>query len=379
MCPKAIGGTFASPSRTYPSLFPPNGLFGKLPYLLPNLICAALLFLSIVAGYLLLEETHPDLQPWSTQGDLDTSTAETPLIATAGATADSGVDLRADSYGTFNAVDIQEEQRWKLNPDGTSRPASFTSDKKVKFLTWRVSMLIVALGIFTYHSMTFDHLLPIFLQDDRIDGSDLPASAFNMPGGLGLKIQTVGVIMSVNGLIALFIQAVIFPVFAAWLGVWRVFVMVTILHPLCYYVVPYLVWLPDNLVFPGIYTCLAIRNFTSILAYPVLLILLKQASPSGSVLGKINGLAASAGAACRTVAPPVAGLLYGIGIDVGFTGLAWWCSALVALIGALQLWFVDRENSKNVVVRAAAPCLSSINKQGQKEEIHIVVIETAEV
>lgn len=239
-------------------------------------------------------------------------------------------------------------------------------------------MLIVALGIFTYHSMTYDHLLPIFLQDDRIDpAASLASSPFNIPGGLGFKIQTVGIVMSVNGLIALFIQAILFPLFAEWLGVWRVFVMVTLLQPIAYIIVPYLVLLPDNLVFPGLYICLTIRNFLSILAYPVLLILIKQASPASSVLGKINGLAASVGAACRTVSPPVAGYLYGIGIDVGFTGLAWWCSALVALVGAMQLWFVDREKSK-VIVRAAAPCLSSISQQEPRPSVHIVVTEAEE-
>src|SRR6266498_47889 len=136
---QAIGGTFANPSHSFPSLFSPDGLFGAFPYLLPNLICAALLFISIVAGYLFLEETHPDLKPWSTPEDYETSTAETPLIATSGATADAGVDLRTDSYGTFNTVDFPEEERWNLNADGSSRPSSFRSTPKANFLTRRVT------------------------------------------------------------------------------------------------------------------------------------------------------------------------------------------------------------------------------------------------
>lgn len=72
----------------------------------------------------------------------------------------------------------------------------------------------------------------------------------------------------------------------------------------------------------------------------MLLILIKQASPSDSVVGRINGLAASAGAAARTVAPLVSGFLYSAGTEIGFTALAWWASALVALIGAVQMWFI---------------------------------------
>ena len=221
-------------------------------------------------------------------------------------------------------------------------------------------MLVVALGILSYHSMCYDHLLPIFLQDERVDDVSMMSALtpIHVPGGLGLTTQTVGLIMSVNGIIALLVQAIIFPLLADWLGVWKVLVFVTVLHPLAYFIVPYLVFLPERLLFSGIYTCLTIRNLFTILAYPVILILLKQASPSSSVLGKINGLAASVGAASRTIAPPVAGLLYGIGIDIGFTGLAWWGAGAVAILGAIQLFFVEREKKDIATVRPVAACIA---------------------
>src|SRR5579871_4374233 len=140
--------------------------------------------------------------------------------------------------------------------------------------------------------MTYDHLMPIFFQDNRFQsGSDMPIFAkFSTPltGGLGLSTQQVGIIMSINGLIALFVQAIIFPTMASCLGVWRLFVITTIGHPLAYFVVPYLVLLPDRFVYAGIYGCLFLRNFFSIMAYPLLLILIKEAAPSSSHLGKIN-------------------------------------------------------------------------------------------
>lgn len=377
----AIGGTFAKPSDSLPSLFSPTGIFVTFPYLLPNLICAALLVVSIAFGYLFLIETHPDMQPWSTQEELDNSTAETPLLATAGATANSaGVDLRADSYGTFNDVEIEEEKQWLVNVDGSARPPSIHKETTT-YITPRVVQIVIALGIFTYHSMSYDHLLPIFLQDER--GGDLPStmasSPFHVPGGLGLSTPSVGIIMSINGLIALFIQAVVFPVFASWLGVWKLFVLVTILHPIEYIIVPYLAFLPQNLVYPGIWACLTIRNFTSILAYPVILILLKEASPASSVLGKINGLAASAGAACRTVAPPVSGCLYGVGSQIGFTGLAWFGSAVVAIIGAIQLFWVKRDRNKFATVRSVARWMHHPERQRRRSDVvHIHVVEPEE-
>ncbi|KAL9112999.1 MAG: hypothetical protein Q9227_002864 [Pyrenula ochraceoflavens] len=379
----AIGGIFADPSQSFPSVFSPSGLFGpdRFPYLLPNLICAALLFGSIISGYLFLEETHPDLQPWSSPQDIEHTNAHTPLIVTAGAIADAGADLTTESYGTFNTVDIMEDEKWQVNEDGSSPAPSLYEKPFPKVFSWRVCMLVVALGIFTYHSMTYDHLMPIFFQDSKVEEvSILAASPFSIPGGLGLTHQTVGLILSINGLIALFIQAVVFPLMAEWLGVWHLFVMVSILHPIAYFIVPYLAILPQGWLFPGIYTCLTVRNFVSILAYPLLLILLKQASPGPSCLGKINGLAASVGAGSRTIASPIAGLLYDLGSDVGFTGLAWWASGAVAIVGALQLWSIDRERNK-AFVRYAAPCLATSDQRQDKTDvvrITVVPVESAE-
>jgi hypothetical protein len=62
-------------------------------------------------------------------------------------------------------------------------------------------------------------------------------------------------------------------------------------------------------------------------------------------LGKINGLAASAGAACRTVAPPVSGYLYTLGARMDFTGLAWYGSTFVACIGAVQCFSIKRQRN----------------------------------
>lgn len=369
----AIGGTFARPSVSLPSLFSPTGVFATFPYLLPNLICATLLLISILFGYFFLVETHPDMQAWSTQEEFDHTTAETPFIATAGATADSGVDLRADTYGTFNTVGIHEEKQWLLSPDGTSRPASVHSPDEPKVFTRKVVMIVVALGIFTYHSMTYDHLLPIFLQDEN----DTPGnvhSAFDIPGGLGLTTRYVGLIMSIDGLIALFIQAIIFPLFASWLGVWKTFVTVTVMHPIAYFIVPYLAFVPDNALYPSIWVCLTIRNFTYILAYPVLLIMLKEAAPAPTTLGKVNGLAASSGAVCRTIAPPLAGCLYSVGTQIGFTGLAWWGSGIVAIAGAFQLFSIERTKNKTATIRPMASFIQNAMPEERNEDIvHIVV------
>ena len=337
-----IGGLFADPAQTYPSIFPATSIFARFPYLLPNLICAGMLLMSILLGYFLLEETHPDMQPRVLLPNDTFLSENTPLMETSDAMKRPAVDLRRDeNYGTIPRG-VSPSRAEKLPPPP---PTIFTKP---------ILAVILSLAIFTYHSMTFDHLLPIFFEDARATTSSSSTFAaalamtgpFASPGGLGLSLQAVGVIMAVQGVIALFMQAVVFPVAAERFGVHRLFLFVTVMHPVVYALVPMLLYVPEGMLYPAIYFCLAVRNFFSILLYPLLLILIKEATPGSAVLGKVNGLAASAGAACRMVAPPVAGYLYSVGRKMDCTALAWYGSVVVAVVGAVQCFSVKRTRAR---------------------------------
>ncbi|KAK2614049.1 hypothetical protein N8I77_000909 [Diaporthe amygdali] len=360
-----IGGTFSDPHQTWPTMFPEGGLFDKFPYLLPNLICAALLLVSIVLGYILLEETHPGMQSRILLPAETYVSEETPLRETSDAVKRPAVDLRAETYGTFltqesEATDTQQE-----------------SEKMVSFNIFRnkrIMAVVVSLSIYTYHAMCFDHLLPIFFEDDRavVDSinSIIPSNFLYFPGGLGLSVSAVGMIMAVNGAIALFIQAVIFPVAAEKVGVFRLFIIVTVLHPIACFLMPFLVWVPESLLYPAIYFNLTIRNIFSILVYPLLLIQIKEAAPR-SVLGRVNGFAASAGAACRMVAPPVAGYLYTVGSRMDCTALAWWGSAAAALVGSVQCFAVQRTKAEDHVYCEVESLVRTQSKQATVSVVDI--------
>ncbi len=336
----------------------------------------------MVMAYFLLEETHPDKRPQSSANGTATATATTPLIpppigerqvrprrysglTAQGAMADAPVDLSSESYGTFNPVEVQHDEMWRVRSNGDWVEQPIVD----KAFTNNVVTFVIALSIFTYHSMTYDHLTPIFLQDKRADevhAQELPYSSLG--GGLGLSTQQVGLILSINGVIQLVIQAIVFPILADLFGVWRLLLMVTVAHPIAYIIVPFLQLFPPHLVYYGLFAALTVRNLTSILAFPLLLIMIKEVAPDKSHLGRINGLAASTGAACRSVASPVAGLLYGLSIDIHFTPLAWWASALVALVGAMQVPFMSRAaNNCHARVRTV------FKQQLHDETVHITI------
>lgn len=101
-------------------------------------------------AYFLLEETHPDKQPRGYFEQYDAAVAETPLLPAQGATADASANLTAESYGTFNAVEVEHDEIWRVrsNGDWVESPTS------EKVFTRPVIMFVVALGIFTYHSVS---------------------------------------------------------------------------------------------------------------------------------------------------------------------------------------------------------------------------------
>lgn len=370
-----IGGTFADPHTTWPTLFPEGSIFVTFPYLLPNLICAALLFVSIILGYFLLEETHSAMDP-RIHLPVDTfASEETPLRETSDAIKRPAVDIRAATYGTFRNLDAQTaaaaEPFFEEVPEKAVRYDMFSNK--------RIMAVVVALGIYTFHAMCYDHLMPIFFEDDRVPLSSSAAvpDFLYFPGGLGLSMNAVGVVMAINGAIALFIQAVIFPYAAAKVGVFRLFLIVTVLHPIACLLMPFLIWVPEPLMYPAMYICLAIRDVFNIIVYPLLLILIKEATPTPTILGKVNGFAASAGAACRMIAPPVAGFLYTVGSRMDCTALAWWGSALAAVVGSVQCFTIERvkavdhghaDEVESLVSRPKSPMMVTVRAFADNED-----------
>lgn len=364
-----IGGTFADPHETWPNVFPEGSIFVTFPYLLPNLICAALLFVSIILGYFLLEETHSAMDP-RIHLPVDTfASEETPLRETSDAIKRPPVDVRSATYGTFRNLNSQASEPFE-EPEKAVQYNIFSNK--------RIMAVVIALGIYTFHAMCYDHLMPIFFEDDRVplsNSTSLPDFLY-FPGGLGLSMNAVGVIMAVNGAIALFIQAVIFPYAAAKVGVFRLFLIVTVLHPIACLLMPYLIWVPESLMYPAMYICLAIRDIFNIIVYPLLLILIKEATPTPTILGKVNGFAASAGAACRMIAPPVAGFLYTVGSRMDCTALAWWGSALAAVVGSVQCFSIERvkavehnaDEVESLVARPKSPMTVTVRALSYQEE-----------
>ena len=159
---------------------------------------------------------------------------------------------------------------------------------------------------------------------------------FKFVGGFGLSSQTIGFMLSVQGIYSLAATVFLFPFTARYWGSLKTFRFVLVSWPILYLIVPYMVLLPPRLQIPGVYLCLFWRVTAQVLAYPSHAILLTNAAPSMLVLGAINGVAASTASLSRAFGPTVAGFINSWGLHLGYAGLAWWVNGLVCVLGALE-------------------------------------------
>jgi hypothetical protein len=192
--------------------------------------------------------------------------------------------------------------------------------------------------------MTFEQLMPVMLSTPK--SHTPPSLPLKFVGGFGLHTKDIGVIMSFQGVYSMLAQIFLFPMAVRCFGSLTVFRAVAIAFPLLYILVPYLVLLPDRWRMFGLAMCLIMKITGHVLAFPSNAILLTNSAPSTLVLGTINGVAASTASLSRALGPTLSGLIHSAGLRWGYSGLAWWSSALVCVVGALESLWMEEVNAR---------------------------------
>lgn len=355
-----IGGALARPCISYPEIFARGTIWDKYPYLLPNLFSAATVFVGVIIGLLFLDETHSMKKSQRDRGrEMGDYLANIVGEAT-GYNGKRGPEKQAlldgeqrigygSSHPSLTSSDDEEslpayqsqENSPRLSPQADTRslcsapldPEEPVVEEKKKTFTKPVIMNIISYGILAFHTMTFDQLFPVFLSTARPETPILELP-FRFTDGFGLETKTIGFIMSVQGGYSLLSNYLIVPPVTRRLGSLRLFRLLAFSYFSLYLVTPYLVLLPDAMRMPAIYLLVIWKCTFSTMAYPSNAILLANSAPSKDVLGTINGIAASTASLCRALGPTLSGLLYSLGLQTGYSGLAWWFSGLVTIVGA---------------------------------------------
>ncbi|KAJ3556112.1 hypothetical protein NPX13_g10209 [Xylaria arbuscula] len=380
-----IGGALARPCISYPWLFSPGTIWDRYPYLLPNLFSAFIVLVGVINGFLFLEETHAqkkmqrdrglELGDWilskfvrfrkcaeprdektkfsdrdETQALLDHD-EQLPTYRTNENTPTNSPRLRSASVATISQDTLDLTRSKDCVGVGISQ--TFTRP---------VILNIMSFGILAFHTMTFDQLLPIFLATAPSKDNSGTSLPFKFVDGFGLDSKTVGFILSFQGAYQLLINWLLVPVVLRRFGPLRLFRFIVVAYFLLYLVTPYLVLLPPVYRMVGLAVVLAWKCTFSSMIYPCNAILLANSAPSRLSLGTINGAAASTASLCRAFGPTISGILYTVGLKYGYSGLAWWSTALVAIGGAVAGLMIPDQSSPPA-------CSDNVNAHDRDVEI----------
>jgi hypothetical protein len=194
--------------------------------------------------------------------------------------------------------------------------------------------------------MTFDTMLPTLLST-KLPEHPLPWKLpFKFVSGYGLDTKQIGVILSIQGIYSMIVTVFFFPIVVRRFGALGLLKLITISYPILYITTPYLVLLPNSLRMVGVYGVVIWKCTFATMAYPSNAILLANSAPSLLMLGTINGVASSTASLSRAFGPTVSGFLFSVGLRLGYSGLAWWCSAIIAIAGALTSFSMTEQDGR---------------------------------
>ncbi|SLM37372.1 Major facilitator superfamily domain, general substrate transporter [Lasallia pustulata] len=363
----ALGGALAQPCESYPSLFARNTIFDQFPFLLPNLVCAVILAIGVTIGILFLEETHEEKKY---RRDIGLEAGRWIVRRFKRTERDAAIFDKAEYANLADSQTLLEDEQppgYRTNDGSPKQPSSRAVSPSVSYsktqskgaaakgkpcglqkaFTKQVVVNIVAYGILAYHTMSFEQLFPVFMSQPV--SHEPPQLPFKFTGGFALSTKTIGFILSLQGIYSMMAQLFLFPFVVRRFGSLKTFRFVVMTWPLLYFLLPYLVLLPNRLQMVGVYACLLWKITAQVLAYPSNAILLTNSAPSMMVLGAINGVAASTASLCRAFGPTVSGIIHSWGLKMGYTGLAWWAGGFVCLLGAIEsLWMREVEGRMDV-------------------------------
>ncbi|KAH8160069.1 hypothetical protein CIB48_g8178 [Xylaria polymorpha] len=335
-----IGGALARPCISYPNIFSPGSIWERYPYLLPNLFSAFIVLIGVVNGFLFLEETHAQKKMERDRGLELGHWILSKLTGFRKCTVPRDEKSKLPDRDDEMRPLIDHDEQLPTYRTNENTPASSPRLRSASAPTITQDSLDLTQSsehVGVGFSKTFTR--PVILNiisfatappKNRME----PSLPLKFVDGFNLDSKTVGIILSIQGAYQLLINTFVVPKVLSRFGAWRSFRFIVVAYFLLYLVTPYLVLLPPAYRMVGLAIVLAWKCTFASITYPSNAILTANSAPSNLVLGTINGVAASSASLCRAFGPIISGILYAIGLESGYSGLAWWFSALVAIGGA---------------------------------------------
>ncbi|KAH9450009.1 hypothetical protein MJO28_014262 [Puccinia striiformis f. sp. tritici] len=310
----AIGGYTAEPARQYPnSIFAKYTFFSTYPYFIPCFLAGLLNIFAVVLGILYLEETLPS-----------------KLIK---AQRRPSEDLNDDS--------LEEQER----SDSVERAPALKD-----LLTKHLVIILISFGLMGLENSAWMAIVPLFSYTRVEDG------------GLGLTLDQIGMTLSSNGVVALVVQSVLFPILHRRLGAVQLHRFSRLSSPIAFIGLPIVRVISHS--FPdqssattasivGMIIVIAVKSIGN-MTIVCMALLINDSAPNHASLGSINGLGQSVSSFARAISPLMVGKLFSITLasakspdsSVILKNLIWYYFVIVALIGYSTSWMIEVNKKK---------------------------------
>ncbi|KAF2224749.1 major facilitator superfamily domain-containing protein [Elsinoe ampelina] len=335
----ALGGALANPMRRVPGEpLPENpGLLDLYPYLLPNLVAAALFAVGITTGILFLEES------------LETAKGRRDWGRELGKRLTLSSQRLWQRIKNFNTSTDPSRQPL-LKPPRPSRdietPPYLERKKPIEpppsiseCLTRQSILNLIAYTLLATHNIAFDGLIPIFMHYPR--HTHPQSSPLRFAGGFGLDSARIGILFTLYGVSGMIIQFFIFPPCARIYGVARCLRVCSVAMPVVYFFVPFTALIQDQETQMVVgFMLMLTKGFFSTFAFPCSTILLTNSAPSLRILGTLNGIAVSVSAIGRAAGPAITGAVFSVGVERGYVVAPWWTLTVIAVLASVPVWWV---------------------------------------
>jgi MFS family permease len=261
-----------------------------------------------------------------------------------------------DSPG-YQSLSMQERSAPKKKKPKRRRTLPFH-----RIFTRNVCITLLSRGLLAMHIGTFSNLWYVFLSTPRShnrrtgDQVDL----FHFTGGLALPPAKIGLALSILAGVGITIQLFLYPRISHRFGTVNCFRFSLVIFPLVYFIVPFLAILPSStpvplpasgiVIWAGILSFLGLHVFARMFAMPSATILVNNCCPHPSVLSTIHGVAQSVASGMRMAGPMLGGWGFGVGLNAGIVGAAFWVLMCVASSGVLVGMLVQEGTGHEIVL-----------------------------
>ncbi|PSR80137.1 major facilitator superfamily domain-containing protein [Coniella lustricola] len=328
----------------------------KYPFLGPNIMSTAALALAVVVLGLLFQETLEDVDD-SRRYTLQSWAATIRWLACLGRdkgknkfgnsqARQNGSGTQNDEHGTANEeqsllhasadTDVESQSQDAADRDAEDRKGGSHSRRNAlrQLLNWTTISILFTYLIFQVANISFNSLYPIF-------------SSTPPPTGRGLTPGTIGVSLSLAGIVTIIFQISLFERIKARLGNLGTFRLSLLGLALCMALIPWVGYKDGRGLFGWIDgrssllaelgVILVLKNLSAVGGLSCVLLLITNSAPSHETLGTLNGIAQTLSAAGRSFGPLTSGAVFSLSTRLRHKGelLAFGLFGGVAFLGWL--------------------------------------------